>query len=417
MSNTKDEKPATLTSEMNTVVGSEGLFALADAISPRLTLVIQGETGLGKTEIVGQIGKNKRDVFYQSESNCLRMVAAWNAITGNTDVLTSWSYDNGLPVVGRRISQMTEGDLLGIPKDADSPAKGTQFTCSDWLRFVCEFPCILFLDERNRGIEAVRQGIFEMLDDHRYHGYKFHPGTYLFIAENVGTDYQVGGLDPAELSKGMLVTFRPSIQEWLTWARNNGVPDEVTDFIADHEKGASSIGILEVPRGTMREPGKKTPDRRAWTKLGFELKRLDMFEDTKRKSPLFLHLVGAFVGPELAIKFRSWLQTNYKEITIDMMLTDWKSAKKRLGKNPAQSEWIALSEKLKAVIGPMGRKITSAEAVQIGEFVKDSPPEVKMQIWTIAGSRPENMHELIPHIKDAMREVTVGKKAKINPIV
>ena len=71
--------------------------AILDA---RLPVLVRGRHGVGKSEVVYMIAKQR-----------------------------------GLPVVERRASQMTEGDLLGLPDTADlsDGRKATTWNAPDWL--------------------------------------------------------------------------------------------------------------------------------------------------------------------------------------------------------------------------------------------------------------------------------------------
>ena len=53
----------------------------------------------------------------------------------------------GLPVVERRASQMTEGDLVGLPV---IQGEVTTFNPPDWFHQACNEPVALFLDEVDR---------------------------------------------------------------------------------------------------------------------------------------------------------------------------------------------------------------------------------------------------------------------------
>ena len=97
----------------------------------------------------------------------------------------------GLPVVERRASQMTEGDLVGLPV-----IKGdtTTFNPPDWFKQACDEPVLLFLDEVDRATVEVRQGIFELTDSRKLNGHTLHPDTLVFAAVNGGEhgeQYQV----------------------------------------------------------------------------------------------------------------------------------------------------------------------------------------------------------------------------------
>ena len=66
---------------------------------------------------------------------------------GKSEVVYQFASTVGLPVVERRASQMTEGDLLGLPKLDDNV---TAWCAPDWLAHACNEPVVLFLDEVDR---------------------------------------------------------------------------------------------------------------------------------------------------------------------------------------------------------------------------------------------------------------------------
>ena len=141
-------------------------------IAGRLPILIRGRHGVGKSEVVYMIAKNM-----------------------------------GLPVVERRASQMTEGDLLGLPDTADTSINGrkaTTWNAPDWLVTACEQPVVLFLDEVDRATMEVRQGLFELTDSRKINGWHLHQDTIIIAAVNGGehgAQYQVGEMDPAELDR------------------------------------------------------------------------------------------------------------------------------------------------------------------------------------------------------------------------
>ena len=103
---------------------------------------------------------------------------------GKSSVVYQFADSVGLPVVERRASQMTEGDLLGLPK-VDGGV--TTFCPPDWLDRACNEAVILFLDEVDRATLEVRQGIFELCDSRKLAGNVLHPETLIFAAVNGGT--------------------------------------------------------------------------------------------------------------------------------------------------------------------------------------------------------------------------------------
>ena len=339
-------------------VTSKSLVRLALALPPTSTLVIEGEAGIGKTEIVKHIATKVKDDFYKSSDNCKAMVTAWNQLSDETDKLTEWSYDKGIPCISRRLSQMFEGDLLGIA--TPSPFKGSRFTLVDWIHFACKFPVVLFLDERRRAIEAVKQGVFELQDSHGFHGMKLYPTTRVMIADNIGGDYSVNTLDAAEMSRACFVRFTPTTRDWIDWALGAGVPREVVNFIEEHE---NSPNILEFSEGA-RQPEDKNPDRRAWTKAAFCLKDLDVLKDnTKQENLEMIHLVlASHIGVEVSSAFCKWFKDQTKVISVEKMFEQgWEKYCEKLDDN----QLFELVSKIRDYFGVEKHSITDTQMEQL----------------------------------------------------
>ena len=80
---------------------------------------------------------------------------------GKSELVYQIAAELGLPVVERRASQMTEGDLLGLPStDGDV----TSWCPPEFLAAACSQAVVLFLDEVDRAVTEVRQGLFELCD-------------------------------------------------------------------------------------------------------------------------------------------------------------------------------------------------------------------------------------------------------------
>ena len=159
---------------------------------------------------------------------------------GKSQVVYQYAESMDLPVVERRASQMTEGDLLGIPSPESMMINGkeaTKFRPFDWLVQACTEPVVLFFDEIDRAIVEVRQGIFELTDSRKLAGWHLHPGTYIVAAINGGegvSTYQVGEMDPAELDRWSVFDIEPSTEDWIDWALDNNINQNIISFIREN---------------------------------------------------------------------------------------------------------------------------------------------------------------------------------------
>ncbi len=208
-------------------------FATFLSIAPlildsRLPVLIRGGHGKGKSEIVYMIAATRE-----------------------------------LPVVERRASQMTEGDLLGLPDTAETSIAGrksTTWNAPDWLVTACEQPVLLFLDEVDRATVEVRQGLFELTDSRKINGWRLHPDTLIMAAVNGGehgAQYQVGEMDPAELDRWTVFDVEPTVEDWLVWAKDN-VDTILWDFINHNRQHMEPAGDFEPNKDdASRRSGKR----------------------------------------------------------------------------------------------------------------------------------------------------------------
>ena len=301
----------------------------------RKPLMLRGRHGIGKSELVYQIAR-----------------------------------EMGLPVVERRASQMTEGDLVGLPRtDGDV----TSFCAPDWLADACDRAVLLFLDEVDRAIPEVRQGIFELTDSRKIFGNYLHADTVVVAAVNGGehgSQYQVGEMDPAELDRWTVFDVEPSSEDWLTWAKDN-VADVVWDFINHNRSHLEHDGEFE--------PNKVYPSRRSWKRLNDCLDAADMLNE---HSPAIFHLCGGFVGFEAAVAFNDFFQNYDRQVTPEMILDEGKIDKTSdftITDHCALIEKMESSEVFKA-------ELSAAQLSNLATYFVSLPSEATMKLWTALGT-------------------------------
>ena len=115
-------------------------FAQFDAMVP--VILTGDESDLYSCLIRGRHGVGKSWVAYQSAAKL-----TWDADNGKTRLRQG--DEKPLPVVEQRASQMTEGDLLGMPSPEFIEVNGEQasvFRPFAWFIQACTSPCVLFFD-------------------------------------------------------------------------------------------------------------------------------------------------------------------------------------------------------------------------------------------------------------------------------
>ncbi len=281
--------------------------------------------------------------------------------------------DRGLPVIERRASQMTEGDLLGLPK----VSKGvTQWLPPEWLHTACNEPVVLFLDEVDRATIEVRQGIFELCDSRKIAGHSLHPDTLILAAVNggeSGAQYQVGEMDPAELDRYTVFDVAPSVEDWLGWSKDK-VQAEIWDFINHNHQHLEHKGDFE--------PNKVYPSRRSWERVA---KTFAKVAPIIENNPLTYNIATSFIGFEGAIAFNDFLKNYARQVTVADILDH--------GKLNLVADWKindhnALIEKMKAKES-FAIKLSDSQFQNLANYFVSLPSEIAMTLWQAIGKHQD----------------------------
>jgi MoxR-like ATPase len=306
--------------------------SLAPAVSAaRLPVLLRGRHGIGKSQVVYQIA-------------------------GSLE----------LPVIERRASQMTEGDLVGLPS---IEGNRTTFNPPDWFKMACEEPAVLFLDEVDRATLEVRQGIFELTDSRKLNGHTLHPDTLIFAAINGGEhgeSYQVNEMDPAELDRWSVWDIEPTTEDWLAWGKTN-VDSLIWDFINQNR------GHLEHTSDI--EPNKRYPSRRSWKRLNDVLAQAEQLE----AGPAMFNLAQSFVGFEAAVALNDFAKNYERVVTVEQLLEGERVealAAFSLNEHCAMVEKIEAEEICQAVM-------TDDHVSNLANYFVTLPSEAAMKLWSV----------------------------------
>lgn len=308
---------------------------------------------------------------------------------GKSSVVYQYAKSINRPVIERRVSQMTEGDIIGLPMISDS---GTSWVLPDFILKACNEPVVLFFDELDRGTQEVRQSIFELCDSHKIAGHTLHPDTLIFAAINggeSGSQYQVGELDPAELDRWTVFDCEPSIEDWLNWAKESNVHVTIWDFINQNHQHLEHKGDFE--------PNKVYPSRRSWHRFSdcINSGAKDLLVQGKISATV-ANLANAFVGLEACVSFCDFLKNYCFQVSLENILDEGKFD---LLKDYQINDFLALTEKIKSEFeagSTFGLKIPgekASEKVQkefqikrqnrlnnLATFFKLLPSEIAMQL-------------------------------------
>jgi hypothetical protein len=274
-----------------------------------------------------------------------------------------------LPVIERRASQMTEGDLLGLPKITKA---STSWLPPDWLHRACQEPVVLFFDELDRGILEVRQGLFELADSRKIAGHVLHPGTKIFAAINGGihgAQYSVNIMDPAELDRWVSFDLEPTVEDWLEWARGAGIGNLVLDFIAQNPSHLEHMGEFE--------PNKVYPSRRSWHRFDQAIRGKKILV-AKNPAPSLLHLAGGFLGLEASIALTDYARKCEEDVNAEDIMLRFGEVEEQVRKF-SNVDFNAMIEKLRNH-KPFGEVWDEAALDNVSKFLVLVPSEIFMPL-------------------------------------
>jgi hypothetical protein len=248
-----------------------------------ISVMLRGDHGIGKSSLVRQIASK---------------------------VQLAEGHEN-LPVIDRRLSQLTQGDIIGLPNLVDGR---TRFNPPDWYVTACERPVVLFLDELNRAEPEVMQAAFQIVLDRELNGHRLHEQTRVYSAVNSSANYNVQQIDPALLDRFFVVDVNFTVEEWIRWARDlGGIHEEIIDFIQ------LNTTFLRPP--ATYDASQVQPSPRSWERVNSVIKPLlqkgaiDGNYDTDR----IRRSIAGFCGVEAAMAFNESLKAEFKYTGEDIL--------------------------------------------------------------------------------------------------
>lgn len=318
-------------------------ISVAKRLPPEISVLVRGPHGIGKSETVHQIA----DGF-------------------------------GLELIDRRMSQMTEGDVIGLPKLEDGC---TRFLPAEFIKIACERPVLLFLDEINRATQEVMQACFQLCLDRELNGNRLHPDTRIFAAVNASAAYQVNEMDPAFIDRFFVVDLTPSADDFFKYAEgkdkegNQRLHQDLIRFLKERETRLDPAANVS--------PGTKDSSRRSWFRLNNAFKVNNYYDvEYEENDSLYgqaYSMALGFVGVNCASDLMDYLKKREKRITAANVLDEYpkyQSKAKKLGQDKLNTLIDMIVQHAKS------NKISVEQAKNIAKFVGDLPGELRVSFIT-----------------------------------
>lgn len=338
----------------------------------------------------------------------------------------------GCPLIDIRLSQNDVGDIKGMP----FRVKGrTVWAPPDWMPFkdeeardldelmgeISTAACkrasahhgILFLNEINRAPRDVQQAAFELVLDRTMNTRVLKEGWRIVAAVNGDDHYQVNVMDVAFKARFFVIKFRPTVEEWLSWADDPVVKKitakpEVREIIGreitDSLHPAVTGFIRKMPK--MLDPTeemltqsesdvtRQVQNRRAWHMFSDALKvREALAEVGEVPSPIakdqkslnyLMMMATGYVGSLAAIEFMRYIESDYQSLSGDIILNKWdRDVAGRVKSIVERGGVIEISRYNEMIVSEVGetKALSSAQKKNLTAYVKILTKEMVAHLW------------------------------------
>ena len=228
--------------------------AIAFAIKMKRPTFLWGPPGIGKSDLVSQIGADtSREVIDVR-------LALWEP----TDI-------KGIPYYSANDNAMVWAPPAELPTDPASKA-------------------ILFLDELNSAPPAVQAAAYQLILNRKVGTYVLPEGVDIVAAGNRDGDKGVTFRMPAPLANRFVhLEMKVEFEDWLDWATLNRIHEEVVGYV-----GFAKQDLYDYDP---KSPSKSFATPRSWSFVS------DMVYDEDIDTETLTNLVSGAVGDGLAVKF------------------------------------------------------------------------------------------------------------------
>jgi hypothetical protein len=355
--------------------------SVAVAMPPWTSMLLRANHGVGKSKVVRQVSATiRKNLIKQAKEG-----AKFKNIDGDVIDLAKYRelVDNPdfYPVIDRRLSQMTEGDMVGLPS---TDGETTRFNPPDWYKRACIMPCVIFLDELNRATPEVMQAAFQIVLDRELNGWKLHPLSRVYAAINASAIYTVNEMDPALLDRFYAIDLEPSLKEFCVWARDNDpvqggdLHPNVPDFIETTTKHTGE-NWLYPPKNA--ESGAVHPSPRSWEMVDRAHKFAGLEEDPTNE--LFYHMLLGFVGVEAAIAYRDFCKSVDNRITGDELVNQYLEPRVMAKVNRmGQGRLNDVVDKVADYVIKQCTSLNDKQGANVKALMNFLPQELRISLWS-----------------------------------
>lgn len=263
------------------------LSSMIDSGVVDINLCLEGHQGIGKTQIIKQVAKEK-----------------------------GWHY------CAIYCAQTSTEDLIGMPKIVADGKGGFVTEFAKPKLFPTEENTLFVLEEINRAPLEVQQSVLQLLTDKKLGNFVLPKNTIICACINPTEGmYQTLELDSVFVNRLVKIQVSTSPKEFISYATANKFDEDIINFIGSLNKKEASIYFAQVP--DKDNIGKPIPSPRTWEIVNNILKM-------NLPDASLLTMISGAIGQQAATKFLSTRRQLKNLVKIDDLLNNFDSVKSKL---------------------------------------------------------------------------------------
>lgn len=257
---------------------------------------VVGDAGIGKSALIQEIAHNMGAKLF------------------TTVVSLSEKGDLAIPVPPLTSDSFVETQNYGRLANVQFGYSETLISIIKYAEAHPKQPIIWFLDEFNRGSQAVQSELMNLVLQRQINALKLPPTVQIVIAENpdntmagfTDRDYGVATGDAAINDRTVRLVMTVSTTEWLAWAQTAGINQLVIDYLTTYP---DQLQVLDPDNEDLQ------PTPRAWERVAKNLDQLQAL-DSSWQQQLAADLFSGDLGSEVGVAFAQYVLAQGEELTV-----------------------------------------------------------------------------------------------------
>jgi alkaline phosphatase D len=352
---------------------------------------ILGHRGIGKTDLVKQIGDEWEDPF--TKVNSLPVFMLYCATQEVTDligfptkiwestgepviegvaskvdgdrIITSWAPPDWLSKLRIYCAQFEEPDRKTLEEMKTKGASEDEI----WL-FWNRPKCIIFLDEAKRAQRDVMQAMYPLILNKTLHTNELPRGARIITADNFTGAYDVREPDEAFMSRFCHLEADAHIGAWHDWARKHNVHSKVVNFLTSNPSFLIAVAKDQADAVVKYVA---QPDPRRWASVArvekYGQKGMEQ-ANTDVANHIIKQVIAGIIGTAACEQYWAFSDT---VVSFEDILTGKAKTKSALERTKNEIERDKLRQKLQVEAPQVmaKRAFSATEAENLKEFLVD----------------------------------------------